>query len=302
LADYCDKTLVRTGYGFVLGTLAGLPWTPRFQHVEYFFNDEYQGTYTLCEQVKVAPDRANVSKDGFLIERDMYWDQEPLWFITTNGHYYTFKFPDTEDLTPGDANVTFINNFMNEMENALYSENFKNPNTGYRKYLDADNFARWFLVQEVLGNIEPNLYFMLESRNAKLKACPVWDLEWSLGLAAIGLNGWADFPAISPVEMFYWKNNVYFDRLFLDPYFVNIVKNHWKTMQSDWLPALYDAIDKEQEHIKYAQAENFKRWEILGEYVSIGLVAFPTWKEELNYARDFLKKRVIWLNTQINGL
>jgi hypothetical protein len=302
LADYCDKTLMRTGYGFILGKLAGLPWTPRFCHVEYFLNGVYEGTYTLCEQVKVAANRANAAKDGYLIERDNYWNLEPLWFTTSKGHHYTFKYPDTDDLTVGDEKVTFINHFMNEMEDVLYSNDFKDPNIGYRKYMDADVFARWFLIQEVLGNIDTNPYFVLESRTARLQVYPLWDFEWSLGLAAIESNGWATPPVVSPIEIFYWKNNVYFDRLFQDPYFTSIVKNHWETMKNEWIPALYEAIDKEQECIKYAQKENFRRWDILGKYVSVGLVAFPTWQEELDYTRNFLKKRVIWLNNQINGL
>lgn len=299
LADYCDKSMLRTSCGFELARLAGLPWTPRSQHVEFFMNGAYQGTYLLCEQVKESADRANVQNDGYLIERDNYWNLEPLWFVTVRGHHYTFKYPDTDDLEQDDDNYTFILNRMNEFENALYSSHFKDPATGYRKYIDAESFALWYLVQETLGNIDTNPYFVLASRSDKLMVYPVWDFEWSLGLAAAGQNGWALPPATSPVAQFYWRHNVYYDQLFNDPFFAGLVKEGWQQMKTEWLPALEKKITALEEELRYAQKENFNRWQILGKYISVGLVNFPTWEEETAYAKNFLKERTAWLDGQI---
>jgi hypothetical protein len=276
--------MLRTSYGFELAQLAGLPWTPRRQHVELFMNGAYQGTYLMCEQVEAATNRANVQEDGFLFERDNYWNMEPLHFTTIKGHHYTFKYPDTEDIAQGDPNYLFIRDWMNAFETDLYSAHFTDPATGYRRHIDVESFARWYLVQETLGNIDTNPYFALESRSGKLKVYPVWDFEWSLGLAAAGANGWAQPPTISPVEQFYWRNNVYYDRLFQDPYFANLVKERWTQMKTEWLPALETKIKELKDELRYAQKENFTRWPILGRYISVGLVKFSTWEEETDYA------------------
>ncbi|MDR1860084.1 MAG: CotH kinase family protein [Bacteroidales bacterium] len=299
LADYCDKSLLRTSYGFVLSRLAGLPWTPRGQHVELFMNGAYQGTYYLCEHVKAATNRANIAANGFLIERDNYWNLEPLWFGTVRNNHYTFRYPDPDDINADHPYYKFARDFVNSFETALYSDDFKDPETGYARYIDVQNFAQWFLIQEMLGNIDTNPYMALESREGKLKMYPVWDFEWSLGLAAPGNNGWAMPPATSPVAMAYWKNNVYYDRLFSDPAFVDIVREEWQKFKYAHLTQLLAEIDAIVEKIKLSQAENFRRWPILGQYVSVNLVAFPTWKEEVNYARHFLLQRVEWLDSEI---
>ena len=298
LAEYCDKSLLRTTYAFELSKLMNMPWTPRGYHVEVFLNGSYNGSYFLCEHVEVATNRVNIEDEGYLIEDDNYWNQEPLWFTTGRGLHFTFKHPDAEDMTKGDEKYNFILQFMNEFESVLYSNEFANPNTGYRKYIDAENFAKWYLLQETLGNIEPNPYYALESRSGKLKMYPAWDFEWSMGLALRENNNWIFPPATSPVNRLYHRN-VYFSRLFQDPYFANLVKQEWIKMKDQYLPALTTIINGKTENIKYAQKMNFERWKILGEYTSVGLVKFATWEEEVSYAKHFLEQHVQWLNSEI---
>lgn len=299
LADYCDKSLLRNTYAFELSKLLDMPWTPHGYHVEMYMNGAYEGTYFLGEHVKVAPHRANIADDGYLIENDNYWHQEPMWFTTENTKTnYTFKHPDTDDMTIGDEKYTFILNFMNKFEAALFSSDFTNPNTGYRKYIDTDNFAKWYLLQEVLGNIDTNPYYALESRTGKLKMYPVWDFEWSLGLAAIGSDGWATPPATSPVDRLY-RRDAYFRQLFKDPSFVDEVKKIWKQMKESSLPELNKIIEEKKQNIRFAKDQNFFRWQILGQYTSVGLTRYPTWEEEVNHAKKFLDERIAWLDTEI---
>ncbi|MDR0699308.1 MAG: CotH kinase family protein [Tannerella sp.] len=302
LAEYCDKSMIRNACSFELSQLVGLPWTPRYRHVEVFLNGEYNGVYMLCEHVKVAKNRANIEDDGYLIENDNYWDREPMWFTTERtGVHYTFKYPDTDDFSEGDETYNFIKNYMDAFENALFGSNFKNADQGYRKYADARYFAKWYLLQEALGNIDTNPYYVLESRSGKLKMYPVWDFEWSLGLAAAGTEGWAKPPVVSPVDKFYRKDR-YFSRMFEDPYFTNIIKEEWRVMKEERLPVLKENVKNKAESLKYAQKNNFNRWEILGEYTSVGLTKFETWQEEVDYAVDFLNKRIVWLDSEIQKL
>ncbi len=300
LAEYCDKSLLRTSYLFELAKLFGLPWTPRSHHVELFMNGAYQGTYLMGEHVKVAADRADIASDGFLFERDNYWYNEPLWFTTNRGVSFTFKYPDPDgEIASGDEKYNFIKNFMNNFEAALYRTDYRDPGVGYRKYIDAENFARWYLVQEILGNIDTNPYYALESRTSKLKMYPVWDAEWSLGLAAAGNNGWAAPPTVSPVGALYWRHNTYFDRLLTDPYFAGIVKAQWALFKSDYNIRLRGRISAIEENLIHSQVKNFQRWPILGRYISVGLVKFDTWQQEVDYADNFLTQRIAAIDAQI---
>jgi len=237
LAEYCDKSMLRTTYMFELSKLAELPWTPRYHYVDVILNGSYNGTYVLCEHVEEARNRVNIDHDGYLIERnDLYWNQEPLWFTTERSKInFTFKYPDTDEMTRGDESYNFIKNFMDDLETALASSNFTDPDEGYRKYVDTESFAKWYLVQEVLGNIEPNPYYVLKSQTAKLQMYPVWDAEWSLGLAAMENNRWVPAPYVSPVEKYYRKDH-YIGRMFEDPYFQNISKNNGKRCTISFCP------------------------------------------------------------------
>lgn len=44
LANYCDKSLLRTSIAFKLSELMSMPWTPRTEFVELFLNGRYEGT------------------------------------------------------------------------------------------------------------------------------------------------------------------------------------------------------------------------------------------------------------------
>jgi len=60
-------------------------------------------------------------------------------------------------------------------------------------------------------------------------------------------------------------------------------------------------MDEKTENIRFAQNKNFSRWPLLGEYISVGLVKFDTWEEEVNYAKEFLEARVQWLDFEISN-
>ena len=298
LAEYCDKSLLRTTYAFELSKLMEMQWTPRGYHVEVFLNGSYNGTYFLGEHVKVASDRVDITDDGYMIENDNYWSSEPIWFTTNRGLHFTFKHPDTDDMVKGDPNYNFILDYMNEFESVLYSDNFTDPINGYRKYLDVESFVKWYLLQETLGNAEPNPYYVLKSRNDKLEMYPAWDFEWSLGLAFRENNNWILPPATSPVAHFYHRS-LYFNRLFEDPYFIDILKQEWIKVKGH-LPSLADVFNKKAENMKYAQIKKFSRWPIQGKYISVGLVKFDTWEEEVEYEKEFLDARVQWLDVEIS--
>lgn len=301
LAEYCDKSLLRNTYLWELSKIAGIDRTCRARHVELTLNGDYLGTYLLCENVGEGEGRVPVAADGFIIERDNYWNTEPLWFGTTYGNY-TFKYPDARDgdIVKDDADYNYILNFMRQFETALSASTFADPKTGYRNYIDAESFARWYLVQELLGNIDTNSYYVLETRGAKLKMYPVWDAEWCLGCAAVGSNGWATPPAVSPVDKLYWKESVYFSRLIRDPWFCDLLRSEWARIKAR-LPELEANIGSVAGSLQYAQADNFKRWNVLGHYVSAGLLNFPTWKQEVGFATDFLGRRAAWLDTRLRS-
>jgi len=259
-------------------------------------NGKYMGLYLLTDQVEKKKDRVDIEDDGFLFENDNYFWEEPLNFMTDRRQYwYTFKYPDPEDgeIVQGDENFKYITGFMNDFEAALYGDDFKDPLKGYRKYIDVETFAKWFLVMELTANLEPNMYYVLPSRGAKLQIAPVWDAEWSMGLAyrEDEYSSWAGLPAQPDRNQQIWSRWKYFGRLFEDEYFVNVVRKEWAALKQQ-LPAFKDRMSAVAENIREEQAANFDRWGTLGWHVSVSLIRFDTWEEEVEYVDTFFAHRI----------
>ena len=304
LAEYCDKSLMRTAYMSAVSSAVGLPWTISVQHVDLYMNDLYLGTYVLTEHVRKDSDRVDLEDDGFLFENDNYYYQEPLYMTTSKNWKYTFKYPDAEDgeITKGDDNYNFILQYMNDFEKALYSNDFKDEQKGYRKYIDARSFAKWYLVNELTGNLEPNIYYSMVSRNDKVQMNPEWDAEWSLGLAARGDDwaGWELPPAESRVDIEIWKKERYFPRLFEDPYFVGLVKEEWEAFKpkKDDMQA---ALREKAMSIIHSQSDNFDKWPILESYISVGLICLGNWIDEYEYVATFFDNRCEWFEGYVDN-
>ena len=290
LANYCDKSLLRTSIAFKLSEMLDMYWTPRMEFVELFLNGRYMGNYLLGEHVKVATDRLNVTDNGYLIERDGYYQQEPVYFMTQRGNPFTFKHPDTDDITQ--EQIDYIHNYMDQFETVLYSDNFTDPSTGYRKYINAESWVNWYLTNEILCNKDCNYYFYKydNTDDTKLGMSPVWDFEWSLGV------GW-NYNEPARVDVLV-QRSLYFDRLMQDPYFAGLVKKRWDEIKTQ-IPQLIDYINVMAQKIEVSQQFNFKKWDILNTPVSVEVITLGDWANEVQYVKDFLMKRVEWLSSEI---
>lgn len=301
LADYCDKTLLRTSFLFETSRELGMDWTPDYKHVELYLNDDYRGTYILTDQVEKEKKRVNIDADGFLIEDDSYYKDEPLFFSTDSlGFNFTFKYPKANTgVNEGDDNFTYIKQYINSFEYALLNEEWKTVSL----LIDERTFAKWFIIHEVLGNYDTNLYYVMPRRGEPLKLYPVWDNEWSLGLAFRGPQGgaWASPPQESPVDYLIWGQKKYFPQLLNSPSFVSKLKEEWYHVQPN-LHQITARVNKVRKDIEYSQKSNFERWPILGKFIRVELVTFDTWNEECNYAYDFFDKRIQWFNGWIANL
>ena len=244
--------------------------------------------------------RVDIEDDGFLFENDNYFWEEPMNFMTgIREYWYTFKYPDPEDdeISYGDDNYNYITGFMNDFESALYGADFKDPEKGYRKYIDVQSFAKWFLVQELTANLEPNMYYVLPTRGAKLQIAPVWDAEWSMGLAyrEDEYSGWGGLPTQPDRYQAIWSKWKYFGRLFEDEYFVDVVRGEWEKLQPQ-IPAFKERMRSVADSISEAQVGNFEIWQILDHHVSVGLICEGSWEKEVEYVENFFADRVEWLD------
>ncbi|MDR1219054.1 MAG: CotH kinase family protein, partial [Treponema sp.] len=295
LANYCDKTLLRTAIAFKLGELLEFPWTPKARFVELFLNGEYMGNYQLVEGIKQGDDRVDIPETGYIVERDGYYLSEPRYFVTNDSYGYSFKNPDTDDLT--DDQWNYIRDYMNEFESALGSGSFADPVNGYSKYIDTESFAKWFLFQNILANMDTNPFLVKadDTYTTQLFMGPVWDFEWSIGI------GWYDGSRPRPAD--YWvQNGWYFAKLLTDDVFVGKLQNLWNQNKTLVRQEILQFIDDTKDEIMKSQVMNFRRWDILNDRISVGGIPLGSFEAEVTCDSQFFINHMDWLDTAINEL
>lgn len=311
LAGYCDKTLLCSKIGFYTASLFNelegneQLYVPNSEFVDVILNGEYLGNYCLTDSVKEGSERVPVNEKntneggiGFVAEWDgNYYALEPKWFKSRFLYCpYTFKFPDTDD-ADFDSYMTYFEENINRFEEALYDENSEED---WKDYIDIESFARWFLIHNILANIDTNYFFSKKNsdNSSKLIMGPLWDFEWSIGIGC--------YDGARPRPANYWcVNGWYFTKLLTKIEFVTELKNQWstlKTVHPDLAGLINSKMDEFAEEIDISQKINFKKWDILNQLVSVGGIPLGTYEAELECDKQFIENRIIWLDAAISAL
>ncbi len=305
LANFADKSLMRNYLAFEMAKQFGVSFTPRNRFVEVFLNGEYMGNYLLTEQIQVGPNRVNINpmsksdntpetiSGGYLLEIDARLD-ETYWFISNKGVPFTIKEP--EKITPEQLN--YIQEYVQKTEDVIFSDQFADPNEGYTKYIDVNSFVNWYLVNELMKNNDAKFYssvYMYKDRNGKLSLGPVWDFDIAGG--NINWNG-----NNQPEGWWIKEEASWIKKLFEDPAFSTKVKARWTELRQSSIPSLYTYLNEGANYLKYSQRENFNKWEYMYTKVWPNAVALGSHQNEVQYLKDWLTKRVEWMDRQFaNG-
>jgi hypothetical protein len=276
-----------------MGRLSLLEWTPRTHFVEVFLNEVYDGTYQLCEQIKIAEDRVNVTENGYLLEVDMWGrDASDVYFKTTRLDF-TIKDP---DVVAESESYKQIKKYVTDVENMLYAENF-DPNTGYAQFVDIPSFVDWYLITEITKNIDAAMgssCYLNIAPNGKLKMGPLWDFDVSIG------NDNRSPDRIDPIGFHIAKAH-WFKQLMKDPAFVEQVKTrfaYFKSKKSDILAN----INSNADYLKYSVIENNGRWQTLYTQYWVNYAIWGAYDNEVQYIKSWLDTRFDWLEAEFSKM
>ena len=294
LAEYSDKTFLRNRIAFELGYLSNLEWTPESEFAELYFNNEFQGLYHITQKVEESSNRVNIEENGYLLEIDQLDRIDPDDVYFYSDHFLlNIKEPEIEK---NSAEYTYIKQFIRDFETALFGPAFKNPSTGYRKYIDVESMVDWFLINEIAKNVDARSFasiFMYMNPGEKLKMGPIWDFDLGFG----NVN-YAD-PEF-PTE-FWVRYNPWIDRMLDDPFFVALVKermNFFKSQEG----RIYELIDRYANELAYQIEENDKVWNTIGNWVWPNPKVFNTYELEVHYLKEWYGTRMAWLSLEIENL
>lgn len=328
LAPYSDKSMMRDLLAFEISR----PWmeyTPQGRYCELILDGTYYGVYILCEVVSKGKHRLNLDKPrksgyeltgDYLIEvdydDDVYY-RSKFHPVDSNGNplidrfiHIQYKSPDYDDLN--EAQLQYINRRFDAMEQALASPQFRDPEVGYRKYIDVLSFIDYQIAMELGHNIDGyrksgKLYKRQDNVDGRFKTV-VWDMNLAYGNCKLRegwrTEGWiyqcndllyaADEDLLIP---FWWT------RLNSDEDYVALLRDRWaqyrqSNLREEELMAVIDsmatvltahgAIDRD--------SQAWPRW---GKYVWPNYYIATDFEDEIAFLKQWLHDRIAWMDKQL---
>ncbi len=296
LSNYGDKTLMRNILAFEVSRRVGMAYTPFCQPVDLVVNGEYRGCYQFCDQIEARDERVP-AKDGYLIEIDSYAWKETSCFWSWRSTPVTIKHPDEDEITPEQR--SHIENFFNQMESAALGSNFKDPDSGYRKYLDVESFLRNLIVGDFCGNPDLlwSMFMYKDEGNGRFFVGPTWDhdLSFDNDYRVYSVNAKNDFLYLSVPSPASDAVREMTDRIVKqDSYSREMLADIWRDVyENGTLKSLPQYVDQTAQLLRESQELNFKRWKILNRQVHMNFQALGTYEAEVEFMKNCLKERLV---------
>ena len=320
LAPYIDRSLLRDVLVWQLAR-PYFDYTPSCRYCELVLDGIYYGIYILAENIRKGKNRLNLNDPGlsgdeltggYQLQIDR--NNEPYFTSTykavdSNGKaysyynkiYFQYKHPDYEEMAP--EQIAYIQHRVQQMEDALASDDFTNPDTGYRQYLDPMSFIDQQLSQEITGNVDgyrlsTNIYKHRDSQDARFKTA-LWDFDLAFGNTksanATETDFWryqntylTDYNAENKVP-FWWM------RLMEDPAYVTQLKERYaqyrhENYRTQHIEATIDSIvtllDTEG-----ALERNNTAWKMFVK---------STYDMQIDHIKQWLRERIAWIDEQLD--
>jgi hypothetical protein len=327
LSNYNDKTFIRNVLAQHLYELMG-NYAPRSTLCEVILNDDYQGVYVFGEKIKRDGGRVDIATlgpdenegddvtGGYILELN-YWNNNNSWELSYSppDHpdydihlVYRYPKPDVISEPQKDYLVTFVDS----METALYSENFEDPQEGYRKYMDIESFIDYFLLNELSRNndgFKKSRYFHKDkySNGGKFKAGPPWDFDWAWKdmwsceqFENTDGSGWAHLINDCATDNY---SPGWYLRLLQDTSFNNHLRCRYDEYRDDFLNMEYieNYVDSVMNLVEEAQARHYQKWPFLGLVTGSPKVEpLPeTYAGEMEFLKDWIALRLNWLDENL---
>jgi hypothetical protein len=295
LAEFLDPTLIKNTIAFELGGRFGLRYNHSYHHVELYLNGEYRGHYMLTEQNEVSKGRVDIDEnDGWLVELDFHYDEEPKFRTTNYNLPVMIKSPEVEPVNISNPAYDFVRKDINELFDSLASVKF--PENGYRDLIDMEQFISYFMVPAIIGYGDftmPGSFYMYKDKGGNISGGPLWDFDSAFGFS------WNSVPLYKMYQYVEGlgsripgpiPGNAYLNRFFQDPVFLAKYKEFWNGKYSE-ISTILQFIDETKNKIKKSAEENFKMW----------WTDYPIdFNEQIDIMKDYYNFRIAYLNREYN--
>lgn len=238
----------------------------------------------------VAPGGKKVADD------EVFYDDEGFRTKLQTVEFYYYE-PEPDELTA--VQRAWLKDYVNGLESVLYGPDFADPKKGYRAWLDADSFIDQHLLVETTKNVDGFRFstFYYKDRGQRLNMGPAWDWNLSFGNAS-GKQGYMP-------EHWLWpqlddQQYAWFRRLFEDPDFAQRYVDRWAELRTNVFATsnVLARIDELAAVLKEPQQRNFAKWSIMGEDISPNYFVGSSYKEEVDWMKEWITKRLAWIEAQ----
>lgn len=271
-----------------------------------------KNSYRYCE---IPTDPADIT-GGYLLEFQTYNRYESqtdvCGFVTSQGQCVQLKDPEYAS----EAQVLYIRQFVQELEDAIYSEDgYNSLGKHYSEYIDVDSWVMAYLIQEITANADGSYtsFFLWKESDlygdGKLHAGPVWDFDLAFANFNRIINGYAccnpntlyvahmpiSTQVITKDSTLGWLGTLYAKEDFR----AQVVACYFETFE----PILNDLCDDTSatgihgmgDALASSAAMNNARWNMLGKNKPLGPVNGYTYEECVEYIDSFVTKKQAFL-------
>ena len=301
LAEISDISLIRNKIVREIANMGSFDYVPQAEYTELFINNKHAGTYLIGQKAEESKNRVNIGDDGYLVEIDTdahgRIEEDDVYFRSNvwSSHYKDGVFNIKEPSLDFDSEkFNLIKDHINSFEDALFGDNFKDPDIGYRSFIDLSSFIDWFLVNEISKNQDAasfsSIYFNYIP-GEKIKMGPIWDFDLAFGNV--------NYSNAENPEGFWIKDNLWYKRMFEDPYFKQMVQERFDYYNNN-LSLILSKISRFETYLSKSQKKNFELYpSLLDPNSEVWPVParFDNHHGYVEYLKTWLDTRMAWLKT-----
>lgn len=309
LANQLDRTLVRNTVAFSMaGKLDNILFVPSSYPVDVFLNGEYQGVYTLSEQIEVKEGRIEGERDSTEVDTDY------LLEIGGDGRnkFGTELCRSVEIKSPGEDvlmldQLDYVNDYVLRADEAV--RNLE----GYDEYIDIASLIDWFLLNEFAYNVDGTFRrsdYLLKKKGGKIYMAAPWDFDYAFGNFSMDSENYQEWicngNAVTDAYKGKYIRENWLQYLLKDPSFTSRLKARWEEVGKDMYDAAMSTIDENVELMGNSVDENFTRWDNLFgtklQYEKRATLELSSYEAHVEYLRDFIEKRYQWMDETIGKM
>lgn len=280
LADWLDPSTLHNYAALTLAaTSEHFDFIPTPYKVDLYFNGEYAGVYTLCEQVQENEGRLDLETEikrsmrdleeyNFLICMNYNAPEKPgaeegvtYFYLSNCDRYFELEYPTREDF-PSEAQFhtffTAMEDYMRETVSA-----FQQSSRSYlSKNVDMDTLIDFFIVDQIMGERDHHwksvfMYYKGAEGDPKLHFGPPWDYDFCM------FTEWT----AEPNEEFDLSNrfnpheaSVFFTPLLYNSYYTRKVYKRYETHFSEALEEVISQVEAYAEAMPHSLQLNQDTW------------------------------------------